>query len=162
MSSYFSTVSASCVHTRVIFSLRVQGRAPVRATVTRIMEAAHRSVRWSEGWSSAPVTPDTVWRRTAKPALVMWCVCGGGGAHRLQGDRVFCRTWECKGVRIDDICRVWQLAKCYVFVFGDFLRVTLIQNYSAWVVMPLLPASYEIFIYILKRILGKFRSTADK
>lgn len=35
-----------------------QVRALVRATVTRITEAAPRSVRWSEDWSNAPVTLD--------------------------------------------------------------------------------------------------------
>lgn len=47
-----------------------QVHAPARATVTRIMEAAPRSVRWSEDWSSAPVTLDIDWWMMAKPAKV--------------------------------------------------------------------------------------------
>lgn len=36
-----------------------QGGAPARATATRTTEAAPRSVRWPEAWSTAPATPDT-------------------------------------------------------------------------------------------------------
>lgn len=49
-----------------------QVRAPVRATVTRITEAAPRSVRWPEDWSSVPVTPDIVWWMMPKPAKVLY------------------------------------------------------------------------------------------
>lgn len=53
----------------------IQVRAPARATVTRITAAAPRSVRWSEDWSSAPVTLDTDWWTMAKPARVLLCLC---------------------------------------------------------------------------------------
>ena len=69
------TESACCVCVPVMFLCGVQGRAPARATVTRITEAAPRSVRWSEDWSSAPVTLDTDWWTTAKPARVLLCAC---------------------------------------------------------------------------------------
>lgn len=47
---------STCGVSRVLSCSQV--RAPARATVTRITEAAPRSVRWPEDWSSAPVTPD--------------------------------------------------------------------------------------------------------
>lgn len=69
------TESTCGVYVPVMFLCCMQVRAPARATVTRITEAAPRSVRWSEDWSSAPVTLDTGWWMTAKPAKVLLCVC---------------------------------------------------------------------------------------
>lgn len=66
MSQILSTVcgcictgSTCAMNVPVMFLGCTQVCAPARATVTRITEAAPRSVRWSEDWSSAPVTPDT-------------------------------------------------------------------------------------------------------
>ena len=72
---YLYWISMLCLCCCNVSVCGVQVRAPARATVTRITEAAPRSVRWSEDWSSAPVTLDTDWWTTAKPAKVLLCVC---------------------------------------------------------------------------------------
>lgn len=95
----------------------IQVRAPARATVTRITAAAPRSVRWSEDWSSAPVTLDTDWWTMAKPARVLLClcvcVCVWGLVRTLVWHHCLCLHWVSRlSVNIHDPRRAWWLVPC--------------------------------------------------
>ena len=124
---YLYWISMLCLCCCNVSVCGVQVRAPARATVTRITEAAPRSVRWSEDWSSAPVTLDTDWWTTAKPAKVLLCVC----VHVCVRACVHACMWVCtnhflasvsalkvseqaEGVDIHDLYKVWRLFSCFL------------------------------------------------